>query len=135
MWLMGRSYMNAKATRAWDSVEATVLQVEVAERKIGEHVPTDYSASVLYGYVYQGERLTSETITPRGAKWVKDRSKAEKELADYTVGQAVTCWVNPQDSTQAILKHDTKAAGYSIWFPCLFFVGGIGICCGAFRKR
>ena len=36
-------------------------------------------------------------------------------------------YVNPSDPDFAVLKPDTKAAGYSIWFPLLFVVGGLGI--------
>lgn len=134
MWLMGRSYLNAKATREWAEVPATILQAEVIERQIGEHVPVDYAAHVLFGYEYRGERLTSELLTPRGEKWAKEREKAVLELADITPGQQTRCWVNPSQPEVAILQHDTKAAGYSIWFPALFFIGGVGIIIGAFKK-
>lgn len=135
MWLMGNSFLNASATRAWDEVPATILQAEIIERKIGPHVPTDYAAQVLFGYEYNGARLTSERLTPRGTKWAKDKEKADLELKGLQAGSEVSCWVNPEEPEIAILKHDTKAAGYSIWFPTLFFIGGIGVMAGAFRRR
>ncbi len=135
MWLMVRSYINARKTRTWDEVPAMVLQAGVQERKIGEHVPTDYSATVLFGYEYGGRRLTSELITPRGTKWAKDREKAETQLLGIEVGEATSCWVNPDHMENAILKHDTKAAGYSIWFPSLIFIGGLGVMTGSIKKR
>jgi hypothetical protein len=36
-------------------------------------------------------------------------------------------YVNPADVNFAMLKPDSKAAGYSIWFPMLFVIGGLGI--------
>jgi hypothetical protein len=45
------------------------------------------------------------------------------------------CYVNPSDPTIAILKHGTRAALYSIWFPLLFVVGGLGIAWTAIRRK
>lgn len=134
MWLMARSYQNAKLTRTWVESPAMILQADIIDRQIGTHVPTDYAANVLYGYEFNGSRLTSRLISPRGSKWAKDRGKAELELEGLETGLMTTCWVNPQHPHNAILRHDTKAAGYSIWFPTLFFVGGLGVMAGAFRR-
>ena len=91
MWLMANSYMNAKATRAWDEVPAIVLEARIDERQIGPHVPTDYAAYVMFGYEYDGERRTSELLTPRGKKWAKDKEKAETELGEFTPGEETVC--------------------------------------------
>ncbi|MFP6880316.1 MAG: hypothetical protein VCA34_05170, partial [Roseibacillus sp.] len=34
----------------------------------------------------------------------------------------------------AVLKRDSKAPGYSLWFPIIFVVGGLGIILGAVRS-
>lgn len=135
MWLMGQSYLKARETRTWVETPAVVLEAEIIDRQIGEHVPVDYAAHALYGYEYQGKRLTSELIYPRGVKWAKNKDKAMEQLKGLSAGQETTCWVNPENPETAILKHDTKAAGYSIWFPTVFFIGGIGVMLGAFRKE
>lgn len=44
-------------------------------------------------------------------------------------------FVNPTEPNFAVLKPDTKAAGYSIWFPLLFVVGGLGIVVRAIVRR
>jgi hypothetical protein len=45
------------------------------------------------------------------------------------------CYVDPKSPDRAVLKRDTKAALYSIWFPCLFVIGGAGMILSAlFRK-
>jgi len=41
--------------------------------------------------------------------------------------------VNPNDADFTMIKPDSKAAGYSIWFPMLFVVGGLGISIKAIR--
>jgi hypothetical protein len=38
-----------------------------------------------------------------------------------------TCRVHPRDPDFAVLKPDSLAPGYSIWFPALFVVGGLGM--------
>lgn len=132
-WLLLRSYQNAKATREWPQVEALVLESEVAERQfIGS--PKEYSARVVYKYSYGGLDLTSGHISPRGSKWSKDADSVNEMLADYPVGRSLTAWINPDDVDIAILKHDTKAAGYTLWFPALIMLGGGGIIVGAFRR-
>ncbi len=134
MWAMVKSYNGAMETRSWDECPAMILETEIRERQIGEHVPVDYAAGVLFGYEYDGQRYTSELLSRRGLKWAKERKKAEEAMADFTAGEWTTCWVNPQEPTVAILKHDTKAALYTIWFPALFFVGGIGVLYGAYKR-
>ena len=134
-WIMAQSYLKAKETRSWTKVPAMILEAEIEERKIGEYVPTDYAARVEFGYEINGQRLTSNLLTPRGQKWAKEKKKAEVQLEGITAGEWTECWVNPSSPEIAILKHDTKAAGYSIWFPLLFVVGGAGVMVGAFRKR
>ena len=37
------------------------------------------------------------------------------------------CFVDPQNPQLAILKPDSLAPGYSIWFPALFMIAGLGI--------
>jgi hypothetical protein len=45
------------------------------------------------------------------------------------------CRVNPADPAVAVLRIDSRAPGYSLWFPALFVVGGVGIVVGALRRR
>jgi hypothetical protein len=37
------------------------------------------------------------------------------------------CLVHPQNPALAVLKPDSLAPGYSIWFPGLFMIAGLGI--------
>ncbi len=134
-WVMAQSYLNAQATRAWTETPAVIKVAEIESRQIGEHVPKDYAPKVEFSYKFSGQSYLSNRLTPRGQKWAKERKKAEVALLDFTTGDQVSCWVNPDEPKTAILKHDTKAAGYSIWFPLLFVIGGLGVAVGAFRKQ
>jgi hypothetical protein len=43
------------------------------------------------------------------------------------MGMNTECFVDPQNPQLAILKPDSLAPGYSIWFPGLFMIAGLGI--------
>jgi hypothetical protein len=60
---------------------------------------------------------------------------ARKKIEPYAVGAQTTCFVNPDQPDMAVLRHDTRAALYSIWFPLLFVFGGLRMLWGAVRQR
>ena len=134
MWLMARSYQRAADMRGWQRVDAVVLRAEIEERKIGSDVPKDYRVGLLYGYTYNEQNYTGDRITLRPNPWTKDRGRAEKALALLKEGETIDAYVKPDDPALAILKLDTKAPGYSIWFPGVFVLGGFGIIFGAIRS-
>lgn len=131
-WLMLRSYQQATATREWPQVHGVVLRSEVEQRQI-KGSPVEYRLNLLYGYDFEGQSYTSNKLSPRGTKWSKEQEAVEQLASEYTAGSSHTVWVNPKASKIAILKHDTKAAGYTLWFPALFVVAGVGMVWGAFR--
>jgi len=132
-WLMIRSYNHAKASREWPQAEALVLRSVIDERQF-KGSPREFRLNVLFGYTYQGEELTSDKLSPRGAKWTKETDSLKPLAEKYAAGTAHTAWVNPDKPDAAILVHDTKAAGYTLWFPGLIIVGGGGMIWGALRK-
>ena len=134
VWLMARSYKRASEMRGWEKVEAVVLRAEREERRIGPDVPMDYRVGLLYGYTYGGKNYTSDRITLRPNPWTKKIDKVERALATLTEGETVPAYVKPDDPALATLKTDTKAPGYSIWFPGVFVLGGFGIIIGALRS-
>ena len=66
LWLMWRSFQRARAMREWPEVEAVVLSSEVAERRVGNTGPAEFRFEVLFGYEWQGERLSSDRWSLRG---------------------------------------------------------------------
>ncbi|MBK1830907.1 DUF3592 domain-containing protein [Verrucomicrobiaceae bacterium R5-34] len=132
-WLMIRSYQHAKASREWPQVEALVLRSVIDERQINGS-PREFRLNVLFGYSYQGEEFTSDRLSPRGTKWTKETEALEQLAEQYASGTTHTAWVNPEQPDAAIMVHDTKAAGYTLWFPALIIIGGGGMIWGAFKK-
>ena len=134
MGLLWKSYVGAKETRAWPVVEGVVLEASVAERKLGPQIPQEYSVGLSYSYDFEGQPYQGDHLTRRENPWYKDRERVEVGLKEFSMGTRVEVFVNPEEPEEAVLKHESKAGGYSIWFPGLFVVAGLGIILSALRK-
>lgn len=130
---MWRSFDRAAEQRDWTELECTILQSEIAERKIGADVKREYSFGVLYGYAVEGKSQTSDRFSLRGSPWSSSKARAEMRKEKYPLGEETVCYVDPSDPSSAVLKRDSKAPGYSLWFPLIFVVGGLGIVVGSIR--
>ncbi len=87
----------------------------------------EFRQNLSFGYEWQGTVHTGNHLTLRGSPWSSKRELAEARTAEFPVGKTTTCRVNPLKPQFAVLKPDSLAPGYSIWFPALFVVGGLGI--------
>lgn len=130
VWLMARSFLRAKEMRNWPQVPCVILSSEIEERVHDSQSAPEFRQRVSFGYEWQGQAKTGDHLTWRGSPWSSKRELAEERVAEYPAGKSTVCRVNPRDPDFAILKPDSLAPGYSIWFPGLFVVGGLGI---AFR--
>lgn len=127
VWLMARSYLRAKDMRSWPEVPCEILVSEIETRRHDPQSPLEYRHDVTFGYEWQGKARTSDRFSLRGGSWSSKREIAEGRLADHPVGTSSVCRVHPQDPDFAVLKPDSLAPGYSIWFPGLFVLGGVVI--------
>lgn len=132
--LMWKSYGRAVEQRAWPQVDAVVLSSEVEEWQHDEFSPMEYRLKILYGYEWKGEPKTGERFDFRGNANYNKRNKIEGLVKDFPAGSKTKVYVNPDDPDFTMLKPDSKAAGYSIWFPMLFVAGGLGIAVRASRR-
>lgn len=135
VWLLARSYMRAREMRAWPEVPCVILTSEVEERRHDENSPMEFSHNISFGYEWQGEPLTGDHSTLRGRSWSSKREVAEERVAAYPAGSNSTCRVNPANPEFAVLKPDSLAPGYTLWFPGLFVVGGFMITYRSAKKR
>lgn len=133
VYLLWASFSQAKATRTWTETSCLIIRSKVNE-KSEKHISKEYSWSVEYNYSFEGANYSSEFHKPRGVKWTSRKDEVEALIKKYPKDSKAVCYVNPAEPSQAILDHDSKAAGYSIWFPMLFVVGGLGISFSALRK-
>jgi hypothetical protein len=127
VWLMGRSFLRAREMRTWPEVSCVILSSEIEERVHDPQSPSEFRHSVSFGYEWQGAAHTGDHPTLRGSPWSSKRELAEKRAAEYPAGATTRCRVSPENPDFAVLKPDSLAPGYSIWFPGLFVVGGLGI--------
>lgn len=113
--------------RTWPEVACVILSSELGERQHDENSPIEFRLNLSFGYEWDGQARTGDRLTLRGSPWTSKRPLAEQRIAEYPVGKKTTCRINPADPSFAIIKPDSLAPGYSIWFPALFVVGGLGI--------
>lgn len=131
--LMWRSYQRARQVGAWPQVPCLILSSEVEERQFDPTSPLETRFTVLFGYEWEGVPLESELLSIRGSGWSSKPEKAELFVVRYPEGSQQMCHVNPHDPEVAVLQVESKAPGYSLWFPGLFVVGGLGVMVGAWR--
>lgn len=133
-WLMWRSFERAAEQRDWTEVPCRILDARIEQRRIADGLAAEYSFAVLYGYRVGEQRYTSERYSLRGASWSKEEERAKKLLEKFPAGTERRAFVDPSDPGSAVLKLDSKGPGYSLWFPILIVVGGLGIIAGAVRS-
>lgn len=134
-WLMLRSYNRAAAMRQWPQAECLILESSLHTTQMPGDPSPEYRHHIRFRYQWQGQDMESSLWSLRGSPPSAEREKIEKNIQAYPVGHRATCWINPTQPEQAILRLDSQAAGYSLWFPALFIVGGIGIIGGTWKQR
>jgi hypothetical protein len=92
-----------------------------------------HRAEVRYVYELAGQGHTGTRVKRvDGATTHEERAQAV--VATYPVGRQTVCFVNPNAPEEAVLKRGSRGALYSIWFPLLFVVGGLGVAINALRR-
>jgi hypothetical protein len=125
VWLMARSFLRAFEMRTWPEVECVILTNTINERLHDPQSPREYQVWVEFGYDWQGKPRIGDQISLRGNPWSSKTDLVAKRAAQYPIGSTTTCRVHPSRPDYAVLKPDSLAPGYSIWFPALFVVGGL----------
>jgi hypothetical protein len=126
-WLMWRSFDRARQMRGWPQVTCHILDSRIESRRHDPQSPIEYRHVVAFGYGFNGRYHTSDRITARGSSWSSKRGPISDSAKRYPTRQQTHCHVNPQDPSFAVLRPDSLGPGYSLWFPCLFIIGGGGI--------
>ncbi len=132
--VLWNSYLRAEETRHWTPTPCLITFSELLTEHATPNSPISYRAGIRYRYMFGGTRHESPRIG-RVDGPTTDRGKAVALNEKYPPGRETTCFVNPAQPDFAVLEHATRAALYSIWFPCLFVVGGAGMILSAWRGR
>lgn len=133
-WVLWTSWQRAEETRRWTATPCRIISAQVLSERPTPHSNPAHKASVRYAYTFQNQSLTGTHIK-RVDSASQHEELARKKLEEFPIGQETTCYVNPAQPAQAVLKHDSRAALYSIWFPLLFVLGGLGMAWNAMRRR
>lgn len=128
------SYRRAATMDAWVEVPCRILSMDVDDSELNQRGMPKYIFRVSYQYEFNGVTYTGSRLK-RLSTEVSDPRKLKKSIKNYQVGTETICHVDPEAPGMAVLKKDTKAALYSIWFPCLFIVGGAGMILSAIRPN
>ncbi len=127
VWLMARSFLRAHAMHAWPEIACVIISSEIEEWRHDENSPMEYRQNLSFGYQWKGLAHTNDHLTLRRNPWSSHHELVQMRVDEYPVGKQTTCRIDPANPDFAVLKPDSLAPGYSIWFPALFVIGGLGI--------
>lgn len=133
MGVLWHAYQRALETRAWTEAEAVVITSRVGDKLVPSNTPPAFVWDLAYRYRFEGGEYTSTNFR-RVPTSTDDRERIERQVLENPVGATVTAWVNPQQPAQAVLRHETKAPLYTMWFPFLFVLGGGGMMWACLRR-
>lgn len=126
VWLMWASFQRARVMDTWTAAPCLILESRLAEEIHTPNTPVNFIPVIRYRYQAGGQPHESSRIRRIETKSSR-RPKMEALLSQFPPGGEATAWVNPNDPADAVLIRDKRTAIYSIWFPALFVVGGLGI--------
>jgi hypothetical protein len=127
VWLMARCFLRAREMRAWPEVACVILSSEVEEWRHDENSPMEFRQNLSFGYEWKDQAYSGDHLTLRGSPWSSKRELVEERANKYPAGKQTSCRVDPAHPDFAVLQVDSLAPGYSIWFPAIFVIGGLGI--------
>ena len=133
-WVLWTAWQRAEETRRWLPAPCRILSARVSSERPTPNSNPAYRAEIRYRYQHQGQAYTGSRIKRVDAA-SQHEDRVRQKLEAYPVGRDSTCYVNPAQPAEAVLQHDTRAPLYSIWFPILFVVGGLGMAWNALRRR
>lgn len=113
---------NVAVTYTWDKTECVVLESSV-EEKADKKAP--YWFTVRYAYHHKGTRHESN-VYEDGYDGADDYGSAQRLADKYKVGSKATCYVNPSDPAEALLKRKGLWFGFFIILPLIFIAVGVG---------
>ncbi|NOZ94807.1 MAG: DUF3592 domain-containing protein [Acidobacteria bacterium] len=127
---MGREVWRDIEARGWTRTPCRVVSSFAALNGPDER---PYSFRVRYRYRFGGREYAS-SVMRRGYTGGSDFRKVQLLLLRYPTGARATCWVNPENPSQAVLEQRSLLFGLIVLFPLLFVAVGAGIIALAWRK-
>ena len=123
---MVREAMRAAAPWSWREADCTILESGVSEDK-----SDNYTFTVRYQYAAGAASAVEApprvgTVYARGHSSSTDYSDPQRLVLRYPSGAKSTCWVNPDNPDEAVLKRKWPVVALMLPFPLLFIAIGVG---------
>ena len=100
-----RPMMQIDEASGWVETAAEVIESKVVEAHSSRSF--DYEPYVVYSYTFEGEPHESHRLA--FASLMKPEKRGAREIAArYPKGAKITCWVNPDDPSQAVVMRDRE---------------------------
>ena len=128
------TYTRAVEMDSWIEVPCRIETMEVDDSELNQRGMPKYIFKVTYTYEFEGKPYTGNRLKLLSTE-VSDPRKLKSSIEAYRAGTTSICHVNPAAPEMAVLKKNSKAALYSIWFPFIFIIGGGGIIVSALFKK
>lgn len=109
--------------RSWDAKDCEVLSSQVQSHSSDDGYT--YSIDIEYRYEVDGRTYTSDRYHFMGGSSSGYEGKAEV-VERHPPGAVVTCYVDPDDPTQAVLNRSFSWVYLFGLFPLLFLAAGVG---------
>ncbi len=126
-----REFGRAVGQRSWKKVPCTIASSEVLERNDSEE---PFAFIVQYKYECGGRPHTGSAYKRRYSATDK-YTKAQQLVQKYPSGRNTSCYVNPENPAEAVLKKDSLAIGLVVFFPLIFVLIGAGGIYFIWRKQ
>lgn len=117
-----RDFGRAVRQRSWKGISCRIVTSEVEEHDDSD---SPYAFAVRYEYTFDGKAHTG-TVYKRGYSGSEKYSDVQKIVEKYRPGQPVSCYVNPKNPAEVVLKRDSLLVGLVVFFPLIFVVIGAG---------
>ncbi len=128
------SYQRAALMNTWVETPCVIETAQIDDSELNQRGVTKYILEVTFGYEFEGQSYVSNRLKRLKVEG-SDPKKITQKLKEFPAGTETACYVNPDDPAFAVLKKDSKAGLYTIWFPCLIIVGGGGMILTALFRR
>lgn len=112
------------AAQSWPPVPCTVVESRVDVSSGGEDGST-YKALVNAAYNVDGVEHRSATYDFSGSVYSSGYDGKAKIVARYPVGSQTTCYVNPDDTAEAVISRELSGSYFFGLFGLLFFLPGV----------
>jgi len=126
-----RDFGRAVRQRSWKAISCRIVASEVQEHNDSD---LPYAFAVAYEYTFGGNVRTGRAYK-RGYSGSEKYSDAQKIVEKYRLGQPVSCYVNPKNPAEVVLKRDSLLVGLVVFFPLIFVVIGAGGLYCIWRKQ